>query len=174
MIKEIEGFTPKYQYPKESYYQEELFQKIKSIYPVAEREYLSNDIKPDIVIRKVAIELKGPTYRYDLQSIYSKCFEYLTEYQALILVLFDVQATEGQYKKVVDNVTRYFPRAIIIRKEVNNLPKYLETSVLTSIETKPPIKNQPKTRISHSKQTGRGTKPKSSPRKKGVNYRRKR
>jgi hypothetical protein len=127
LIKQIENFEPRYRYPRERYYHTELYAKLQVDYPHGISEKGTSDIRPDIVIGKVAIELKGPTYHYDLQSIYSKCFEYLTEYEALVIVLFDLHATEGQFKKVLNNVNRYFPRAVIIRKEVKNLPEFQET-----------------------------------------------
>lgn len=146
ITKEIIKFEPKFRYNFEWQYHEDLFNHLKIDYPHAKSEPLTNDIKPDITIGKIAIELKGPTRHIDLQSVYAKCFEYLTEYEFLLIVLYDIRATAGQFQKFKSNVKRYFPRSYIVVKDTTDRPQFINPKPLQTFTQPAPKPPTPKPR----------------------------
>ncbi|MDG6219260.1 MAG: hypothetical protein QCI00_07450, partial [Candidatus Thermoplasmatota archaeon] len=73
--------------------------------------------RPDIIIDKIAIEIKGPTLRRDLDSIANKCLRYNQHFEGpLIVVLFDIIVSDSYYQEWETGIKKTFPNVIIIKK----------------------------------------------------------
>jgi len=76
-----------------------LVDHIKAVFIDARIEVQTGSSRPDIVIQNIAIEVKGPTYSKDLQTIADKLMRYSQHYDTVIVVLFNVQVNERRYSE---------------------------------------------------------------------------
>jgi hypothetical protein len=71
--------------------------------------------RPDISIGNIAIEVKGPTYRKDLETIANKLLKYPLHFEEnMIIVLFDIQF--GNYDEWIQAVKRKHPNTVLIEE----------------------------------------------------------
>lgn len=99
IIRAIQEFEPARMYKNEFGYHIELVGWLKREFPDAEIEFQQGRSRPDIVIGDVAIEVKGPTRRKDLEKIADKCYRYLRYHQHLIIVLFELDVDGERYSE---------------------------------------------------------------------------
>lgn len=116
VVGKIEDFKQCRNYHDEFSYQIELVGWLKSEFPNADIEQQKGSSRPDIVVRDVAIEVKGPTRTADLRTIADKCMRYCQHYKELIVVLFEVDASERRYEEWERGMKNTFPNVKIIRK----------------------------------------------------------
>jgi hypothetical protein len=95
----IEGFTPSWNNTCEQDYHRELQGYLKAVFPDARVEVQTGSSRPDVVVQNIAIEVKGPTYTRDLQTIADKLMRYSQHYDTVIVVLFNVQVNERRYSE---------------------------------------------------------------------------
>ena len=119
LIYSINNFQPLRHYNEERFYQIELTGWLKSHFPnsFVDIEVQKGYSRPDIIVDNVAIEIKGPTSKQDLESIYGKCDRYIQDYSSLIVVLFNVKVSEDKYQDWESAINQHFPGVVILRKE---------------------------------------------------------
>jgi len=110
----IEAFTPLRDYANEWDYHRELQIHIKAVFPDARIEVQTGASRPDIVVQNIAIEVKGPTYSKDLQTIADKLVRYSLHYNTVVVVLFNVQVSDRRYDEWVEGIMRQFGDVRII------------------------------------------------------------
>jgi len=116
--KSIRGFEPLRHYKYELPYQDTLAAFLRSKYPKTKIEESKGSTRPDIVVRGVAIEIKGPTGSHDLDTIANKCIRYLQYYPVgMICVLFDIEVSEQYYRDWLRGINKKFPKVKVIRIE---------------------------------------------------------
>ena len=72
--------------------------------------------RPDIVVRGVAIEIKGPTGMKDLQSIADKFMRYQKNFPGgMICVLFNVLVSKQRYNEWLEDIQQIFLKVKVIR-----------------------------------------------------------
>ncbi|GAH51319.1 unnamed protein product, partial [marine sediment metagenome] len=76
----IREYNPFQRYDKELYYRDTLANWLKPKFPDTKIEVPRGSTRPDIVVKGVAIEVKGPTSYRDLESIADKCLRYMQYY----------------------------------------------------------------------------------------------
>ena len=114
--KTIREFRPLRRYDKEIFYQDSLASWLKSKFPNTDIEVSRGSTRPDIVVEGIAIEVKGPTYDKDLQTISDKCMRYCQYFpQGLICVLFNVYVNHHRYKDWEKGMKETFPDVKIIK-----------------------------------------------------------
>lgn len=114
--KTILDFVPFRHYDKEIYYQDTLAQFLRSKFPDTEIEVSVGSTRPDIVVKGIAIEIKGPTSHRDLISIADKCLRYKQNFpNGLICVLFKVNASKQLYKEWLKGIKKYHPDVDVIK-----------------------------------------------------------
>ena len=116
VVGKIEDFRQSRNYFDEVSYQIELVGWLKSEFPNADIEQQRGSSRPDIVVGDVAIEVKGPTRATDLTTIPDKCMRYCQHFEELIVVLFEVDASERRYEEWARGMENTFPNVKIIRK----------------------------------------------------------
>jgi len=116
IVDAIEAFKPFRKYNDEKSYQIDLARWLSRKFPEVKIEEAVGSTRPDIVINDIAIEIKGPTYDTDLQTIADKCLRYSQHYKKLIIVLFDVHANENRYSEWFEGMKERFPEIIVIKK----------------------------------------------------------
>lgn len=115
--KEIEEFTPaKKELRYEYSYQLNLHGWLKRTFPSAVIEKQRGASRPDIVIKNIAIEIKGPTGRADLETIASKAMRYSHYYEGLIVVLFELNVNPQYYQEWLEGLKKHFPNVKVIEK----------------------------------------------------------
>ncbi len=114
--KAIREFRPLRKYDKEIFYQDSLASWLKSKFPNTAIEVSKGSTRPDIVVEGIAIEVKGPTFDKDLQTISDKCMRYCQYFpQGLICVLFSVYVNPQRYSDWQKGMEETFPDVKIIR-----------------------------------------------------------
>ena len=114
--KTIREFVPMRWYDKEIYYQDSLASFLKSKFPTTRIEVTRGTTRPDIVVRGVAIEIKGPTYDKDLLTIADKCLRYTRYFpDGMICVLFNVNVNEHRYKDWLKGMNDHHPNVKVIK-----------------------------------------------------------
>ena len=116
IVQSIKNFQPTRKWPDEDSYHKELLGYLKVEYPDIKYEFQTGSSRPDLVIRNVAIEIKGPTDNNALDTLTTKCLKYSHYFDHLIMVLFDPQFSERHFKEVESGIHQYFPHVVIIRK----------------------------------------------------------
>ncbi|MBD3212954.1 MAG: hypothetical protein GF311_10130 [Candidatus Lokiarchaeota archaeon] len=111
----IRDFEPLRQYNKEFHYQDTLAQFLKSKFPSTEIEVSRGSTRPDIVVKNIAIEIKGPTSHKDLMSIADKCMRYKQYFPHLICVLFNVNVSKQFYKDWLQGIENSYPDVEIMK-----------------------------------------------------------
>jgi hypothetical protein len=106
-------------YKKEILYQDTLANWLRSQYPDSDVrvEVTRGSTRPDIIVDDIAIEIKGPTYDKDLQTISDKCMRYTQYYTGgMICVLFNVYVNQRRYDDWLQGMKNNYPDVIVIRK----------------------------------------------------------
>ena len=112
----IREFRPLRKYDKEIFYQDSLASWLKSKFPDTDIEISRGSTRPDIVVEGIAIEVKGPTFEKDLQTISDKCMRYCQYFpEGLICVLFNVYVNHQRYYDWENGMKKTFPDVKIIR-----------------------------------------------------------
>ena len=112
----IRKFTPFQRYDKELYYRDTLASWLKPKYPDTKIEVPRGSTRPDIVVRGIAIEVKGPTSYRDLESIADKCLRYIQYYpNGLICVLFNIGVSKSRYDDWLKGMKKIFPEVVVIK-----------------------------------------------------------
>jgi uncharacterized membrane protein (DUF485 family) len=100
IVEEIKEFTPAREELRHEYnYQLNLHGWLKRSFPQAVIEKQTGASRPDIVIDDIAIEIKGPTGRRELDTIASKVLRYSNYYNGLIIVLFELNVNPQYYRE---------------------------------------------------------------------------
>jgi len=112
----IREYKPFQRYDKELYYRDTLANWLKPKFPDTKIEVSRGSTRPDIVVKGIAIEVKGPTSYRDLESIADKCLRY-TQYfpSGLICVLFSVNVSKNRYEDWLKGMKKIFPEVVVIK-----------------------------------------------------------
>jgi hypothetical protein len=114
--KAVREFRPLRKYDKEIFYQDSLASWLRSKFPDTDIEVSRGSTRPDIVVEGIAIEVKGPTFEKDLQTISDKCMRYRQYFpQGLICVLFSVYVNQHRYNDWEQGMEKTFPDVKIIK-----------------------------------------------------------
>lgn len=114
--KTIRKFVPMRQYDKEIYYQDSLASFLKSKFPDTKIEVSRGSTRPDIVVRGIAIEIKGPTHAKDLISIADKCLRYKQYFpNGMLCVLFSVNVSHRRYEDWLKGMNKHHPDVVVIK-----------------------------------------------------------
>lgn len=112
-------FDPPKKYDYEDRYRDTLKSWLESRFPNTDMEVQRGSSRPDIVVKDIAIEIKGPTKSKDLRTLSDKCMRYPQHFSdKIIAVLFDIRANERRYKETKEGFNNKFSEAIMIRKDV--------------------------------------------------------
>ena len=112
----IREFVPMRQYDTEIYYQDSLASFLKAKFPNTRIEEPRGSTRPDIVVKGIAIEIKGPTSARDLQSIADKCLRYPQYFpNGMICVLFNVNVNEHRYQEWLKGMNKQYPDVKVIK-----------------------------------------------------------
>ena len=111
--KAIESFKQSRNWPNESGYQAELYNFLKKEFPYSRLEEAQGASRPDIVIKDIAIEIKGPTTNEGINTLPSKCIKYSQHYRRLIFVLFSPKYSESNFQEIKTGIKRTFPNFTI-------------------------------------------------------------
>ncbi len=116
IVEVIRSFEPFGRYQNELPYQIDLARWLQSKFPGTKIEESRGSTRPDITVKGIAIEVKGPTSHKDLVSISDKCMRYRLYFKRLVVVLFDVQVNRIRYNDWLNGLKRTYPDVIVIRK----------------------------------------------------------
>ncbi|MGD0535422.1 MAG: hypothetical protein ABR999_08290 [Methanoregula sp.] len=116
IVNAIEKFCPTRNWEYEDGYHKELLGYLKHDFPDIKYEFQMGSSRPDLVIQNIAIEIKGPTDNAALETLTTKCLKYSKYYDHLIMVLFNPQFSEKNFKEIQAGINQYFPHVKIIRK----------------------------------------------------------
>jgi len=116
----IQEFEPTRNYRREYMFQAELYQWLKSRFSDTGFEVQSGSSRPDIVVGRIAIEVKGPTTVNELKAIADKCMRYTQHFgRGIIIVLFDVNVHSDWYEEWANAIKKthcHLAHVEIIRK----------------------------------------------------------
>ena len=113
----IRSFTPSRRWQYERQYQYELYNWLKRDFPyTVGYEVQTESSRPDLVIRDIAIEIKGPTSNRELDTLTTKFLKYSNHYPYFFIVLFDCKFTERHYNDIYNGIRKHCPNVKIIRK----------------------------------------------------------
>ncbi|RLI32506.1 hypothetical protein DRO51_01670 [Candidatus Bathyarchaeota archaeon] len=116
VVKAIRKFEPSRRYKNEFGYHTELQGYLKSHFPDSRVELKTGSSRPDIVISDIAIEVKGPTTRRDLQTIPDKIIRYSRYYSKIIIVLFEPKVNPRFLREWLKGLKEtHFPRVKAIK-----------------------------------------------------------
>jgi hypothetical protein len=96
----IKEFKPIKQHTEEIRYQLELVWFLKNDYPDVKIEKTREYSRPDIIIDEIAIEIKWPTNMSCLKTLPDKINSYLSKWDYLFIVLFNIQIVEDKEKNL--------------------------------------------------------------------------
>lgn len=96
----IKEFKPVREYNEELLYQIELVWFLKNNYPNLKIEETKDYKRPDIVIDDIAIEIKWPTDMSSLKTLPDKINSYLSQWNYLFIVLFNINIVEDREKNI--------------------------------------------------------------------------
>jgi len=111
----IRMFKPSRRYEYEIDYQNELYNWLSREFQV-QYEIQTGSSRPDLIIKNIAIEIKGPTRNRELDTLTTKFLKYSNHYPHFIIVLFDCNFTEGHFHEIYNGIRKFAPNVIIIRK----------------------------------------------------------
>jgi hypothetical protein len=117
VVRAIKEFAPSRRYHNEFSYQTELQGWLKSRFPSSRIEIQTGASRPDIVIEDIAIEVKGPTDNRALDTLTTKCLKYSAYYKTVVLVLFEPEFSESNFREIEAGIERVFRHVFIIRKD---------------------------------------------------------
>jgi flagellar biosynthesis GTPase FlhF len=109
VVESINKFEPFRKYKNEFPYQVDLARLLKTKFPSVTIEQQKGSSRPDIVVNDIAIEVKGPTRRRDIDTLTSKINRYSNHYKKIIIVLFEFQVNDRYFKDTIDGFKRNFP-----------------------------------------------------------------
>lgn len=112
----IETFKPRKQYQYEKEYHDALFHALQVNFPSINYEEQSGSSRPDLVISNIAFKIKEPTYNKDLETIANKLLRYPQHYDNLIIVLFDLHASDSYYREWKNGLMKHHPNIVLIVK----------------------------------------------------------
>lgn len=116
LVKTIREFKPLRHYDKEYPYQDTLASFLMKEFPSTRIEVSRGSTRPDIVVRGVAIEIKGPTEMKDLQTIADKCLRYPQYYpRGMICVLFNIKVSNQFYNDWLNAIKQNYPEIVVIK-----------------------------------------------------------
>ena len=116
VVEAIRNFEPSRRYRNEFGYHTELQGYLKSHFPDSRVELKTGSSRPDIVISDIAIEVKGPTTRRDLQTIPDKIIRYSRYYSKIIIVLFEPKVNPRFLREWLKGLKEtHFPRVKAIK-----------------------------------------------------------
>ena len=114
----IESFKQAENWPNEAGYQADLYNFLKRNFPDAKLEERTGASRPDIIIKDIAIELKGPTTNEGINSLPAKCIKYSKYYRKIIFVLFSPKFSQSNFIEIKKGIEETFPgRTIFIIKQ---------------------------------------------------------
>ncbi|RLG41230.1 MAG: hypothetical protein DRN78_04485 [Thermoproteota archaeon] len=116
VLNTVKRFRPSRRYRNEFGYHTELQGYLKAKFPEAKVELQTGSSRPDIVIRNIAIEVKGPTRRRELKTIADKLVRYRQYYDHVIVVLFEVNVNRRYLNEWLRGIKESFPDVDIIVK----------------------------------------------------------
>lgn len=118
LIEKINEFhPPKLNQHIEVNYQLMLYGFLQASFPEITMEEQRGSSRPDLNLKNIGIEIKGPTYDQGLQTIADKLLRYPHLFKdGIIVVLYDVQVHPRRYDEWLNGVKMKHPDAIIIRK----------------------------------------------------------
>ncbi|GEM_PF-4482040 len=112
----LDAFSPSMRHDHELPYHMELLGYLRARLPAALPEVQVGSSRPDIVVGRIAIEVKGPTDVAALQTVADKCVRYAQHFDVVIVVLFDVTVGERMYAEWERGIARTFPQVALVRK----------------------------------------------------------
>lgn len=112
----IQSFEPFRQYKFENQYQIDLARHLSEHFNDVKLEQQIRSSRPDIVVGKIAIEIKGPTTTRSLQTISDKILRYYNNFDSVVIVLFNIQMTEEHYDEWLEGIKEHYPRVKVVRK----------------------------------------------------------
>lgn len=113
----IRSFRPRKLWQYERQYQDELYDWLKQDFPyIVGYEVQTGSSRPDLVIKDIAIEIKGPTGNRELDTLTTKFLKYSNYYPHFFIVLFDCKFSERHFYEIERGVRNHFPNVKIIRK----------------------------------------------------------
>ena len=107
--KAIESFKQSRNWPNEAGYQADLYNFLKRNFPDAKLEEKIGASRPDITIKDIAIELKGPTTDEGINSLPTKCIKYSKYYRKIIFVLFSPKFSQSNFIEIKKGIEEKFP-----------------------------------------------------------------
>jgi len=117
VVQEIKEFKIKVVAGHEQPYQFLLFGWLQREFPELKMEEQRGSSRPDIVIKDIAIEVKGPTEHSDLQTVADKLVRYRQHFKGgTIVVLFNVKANARLYSEWERGIKTQHPEVVIFRK----------------------------------------------------------
>jgi hypothetical protein len=117
IVKEIEEFKPAKERLRHEYnYQLNLHGWLKRTFKSARIEMQRGSARPDIVIDNIAIEIKGPTRRAELENIASKLLRYPLHFERVVVVLFELDVNNQYYQDWLEGMNKKHPDVEIIEK----------------------------------------------------------
>jgi hypothetical protein len=108
----IRSFPPPPGKLKEDSYRRELQGWLKRDFPKSKTEVVAGSCRADIAIEHICIEVKGPTYDGDLQTIEDKCERYLKRWNKIIFVFFEPKYSPEMYNDIIKPLLKRFPGKI--------------------------------------------------------------
>lgn len=116
IVDTIIRFKPIRKWENEDGYHKELLGYLRHDFPDIKYEFQKGSSRPDLVLKNIAIELKGPTDNAALDTLTTKCLKYSKYFDHLIIVLFEPRFSERHFEEIQGGINQYFPHVIIIRK----------------------------------------------------------
>ena len=116
IYEEIKKFEPSQKYKDEIGYHAELQGWLKRQFPETKAEVYTQGSRTDIVIKDIAIEVKGPTGKEAMNTLANKYLRYTHHFKYLIVVLFDLRVSDGYYKDFKESLEEKLDNLIIKKK----------------------------------------------------------
>ena len=113
----VTRFEPSLWHESELPYHMELAGWLRPQFPATAVEHQQGSSRPDIVVGRVAIEVKGPTGQRELQTIADKCARYAQHFEGPIVALYDVRVLPRMYQEWEAGIARTWPGARIVRHD---------------------------------------------------------
>ena len=114
VIESIENFKPSKKWGNEDSYHKELLGWLKQPFPEIKYELQTGGSRPDLVIDKIAIEIKGPTDNQALNTLSTKILKYSHYYDDIIIVLFETSFSERNFNEIANGIKKTYSHVHII------------------------------------------------------------
>lgn len=119
MASVIRDFKPSRSFLNEAPYARELTGYLRREYGESAIEEQKGSSRPDIVANHVAIEVKGPTRRRELETIASKLLRYSRNFPNIVVVLFEMDPrlkNSEYYQEWKQGIRKSHPDVEIVEK----------------------------------------------------------